>query len=79
MDQGQLSKTYGGACNRMHEAVTTLYEALHDYQGDAHTNVEYVIDRVAEYRRWLLVEADMIREAVREYYETNGGQRKEEG
>jgi hypothetical protein len=73
MDQGELSKIYGGACNRMHEAVTVLYEALHNYEGDAHIDVEYVVDRVAEYRKWLLIEADMIREAVREYNEQPSG------
>ena len=73
MDQGELSKIYGGACNRMHEAVTVLYEALHNYEGDAHIDVEYVVDRVAEYRKWLLIEADMIREAVREYNEQLSG------
>lgn len=53
----------------MHEAITILYEALHDYEGSPHTNIEYVIDRVSEYRRWLLVESDLVREAVREYNE----------
>jgi hypothetical protein len=69
MERAELSKIYGGACNRMHEAVTHLYEALHDYQGDPHIDVGYVVDRVSEYRRWLLIEADMIREAVKEFHE----------
>lgn len=53
----------------MHQAVTILYEALHDYNGGPHTDVAYVVDRVSEYRRWLLIEADLVREAVREYNE----------
>ena len=69
MHTQELSKVYGGACNRMHEAVTILYEALHDSEGNPHTDVEYVVDRVSEYRRWLLVEADLVREVVREYNE----------
>ena len=74
MDRAQLSKTYSAACNRLHTAITELYEALHDYEGEAHINKEYVIDRVSEYRRWLLMEADHIREAVREFDETQGQQ-----
>jgi len=65
MEKAELSKIYGGACNRMHEAVTVLYEALHDY------------DRVSEYRRWLLIEADLVREAVREYNEEVDRQHRE--
>jgi hypothetical protein len=61
----------------MHEAITTLYEALHNPDGDPHVNVEYVLDRVSEYRRWLLLEGDLIREAVREYNETIDGQHRE--
>lgn len=77
MQRGELSKIYGGACNRMHEAITILYEALHDHNGDPHTNTEYVIDRVSEYRRWLLVESDLLREAVREYNDEVGGKHRE--
>tara|TARA_R100001460_G_scaffold39206_2_gene73944 strand:- start:79 stop:315 length:237 start_codon:yes stop_codon:yes gene_type:complete len=77
MEKAELSKIYGGACNRMHEAVTVLYEALHDYEGHPHVNVEYVVDRVSEYRRWLLIEADLVREAVREYNEEVDRQHRE--
>lgn len=69
METAQLSKTYGGACNRLHDAITLLYEAIHDSKGNPHTDVGYVVDRVSEYRRWMLMEADLIREAVREYDE----------
>lgn len=78
MDKAQLSKTYGGACNRLHDAITLLYEALHDNKGEPHTDVGYVVDRVSEYRRWMLIEADLIREAVREHYEERGKRSEEE-
>jgi len=78
MDKLQLSKTYSNPCNRLHTAITELYEALHDYEGSAHTDRNYVVDRVSEYRRWVLMEADHIREAVREFDETQGGKQIEE-
>lgn len=73
MQEDELSRIYGEACSRMHEAATVLYEALHDNKGGAHTDVAYVLDRVSEYRRWLLVEADLVREAVREYNDQVNG------
>jgi hypothetical protein len=53
----------------MHEACTQLYESLHSSDGEVKTNTEYVYDKVSEYRKWLLIEADLIREAVRQYHE----------
>ncbi len=64
-----LSKTYHGACLRMHDAINELYESLHTRDGDAQIDIEYVYDRISDYRKWLLIEADLIREAVRQYDE----------
>lgn len=68
-DIRELSQTYHGACCRMHDAVNELYEALHTSEGEAQVNIEYVYDRISDYRKWLLIEADLIREAVRQYDE----------
>ena len=65
----ELSKTYFGACSRMQEACDALYEALHTSSGQPDTCVESVYDSISEYRRWLLIEADLIREAVKQYNE----------
>lgn len=66
-----LSTTYCGACSRMQEACTVLYEELHTSSGEPHTSIEYVYEKLGEHRKWLLLEADLIREAVRQYYEGN--------
>lgn len=57
----------------MHEATTILYEAIHDYNGDPHVDVEYVKDRLTEYRKWISDEIDLIRQTIREYDESVGG------
>ena len=70
-----LSTTYYGACSRMQEACTVLYEDLHTTSGQAHTSVEYVYEKISEHRKWMLIEADLIREAVRQYNEASSGKR----
>jgi hypothetical protein len=67
--QKELSTTYYGACSRMQEACTVLYEDLHTSSGDPHTSIEYVYEKIGEHRKWLLLEADLIREAARQHYE----------
>lgn len=69
-----LSQVYQGACNRMHEACTSLYESLHDLDGEPVTDVAAVYDAVSVYRKWLLVEADLVREAVKQHTEEFNGQ-----
>jgi hypothetical protein len=65
----QLSTTFFGACDRMHQACTQLYEGLHKQDGTVNTSTEQVLDKISEYKKWMLIEADLIREAVREYNE----------
>ena len=64
-----LSQTYYGACSRMQEACRELYEALHTSSGEVATSTDKVYDTISEYRRWMLIEADLIREAVKQYNE----------
>jgi hypothetical protein len=61
-----LSKTYADACGRMHQAATDLYERLHTNDGDPKDNLEHVLTAVNEYKRWVLIEVDLVREACRE-------------
>ena len=68
-----LSEIYAGACSRIQQAGSDLYEALHKDNGDPIGSRELVVDIVGEYRKWLLIEVDLIREAVREYEEKGGG------
>lgn len=68
----QLSQTYWGACDRMQIACTQLYELLHTKEGEPRTDIEQVYDKVSEARKWILIEADLIREAVRQHNEEGG-------
>ena len=61
-----LSETYLGACERMHRATSTLYEELHSDTGEAHVEMQQGLDIVNKYKRWVLIEVDLIREACRE-------------
>jgi len=72
-ERNALSSTYCGACSRMQEACTVLYEDLHTSSGEVHTDVEYVYEKISEHRKWMLIEADLIREAVRQYNEGGNG------
>jgi hypothetical protein len=64
-----LSETYLGACERMHKATSTLYEELHNDNGEPHKQIDQVLDIVNKYKRWVLIEVDLIREACREHGE----------
>jgi len=64
-----LSETYLGACERMHKATSTLYEDLHNENGEPHKQIDQVLDIVNKYKRWVLIEVDLIREACREHGE----------
>lgn len=68
----QLSSTYFGACDRMQQACSELYEGLHMHDGAVNTSTEQVLEKLTEYKKWMLIEADLIREAVREYNERGG-------
>lgn len=68
-EEAQLSSTYYGACDRMQQACTQLYEGLHKNDGTVNTSTEHVLEKISEYKKWMLIEADLIREAVREYNE----------
>ncbi len=69
-----LGRTYMGACKRMHEACTDLYESLHDKKGDPISDVSVVSSAVSKYRGWFMIEADLIREAVKQYREQFDGE-----
>jgi len=64
-----LSETYLGACERMHKATSTLYEELHNDNGEPHKQIDQVLDIVNKYKRGVLIEVDLIREACREHGE----------
>jgi predicted HicB family RNase H-like nuclease len=53
----------------MHKATSTLYEELHNENGEPHKQIDQVLDIVNKYKRWVLIEVDLIREACREHGE----------
>jgi hypothetical protein len=74
MDSSRLSEMYEKACARLQQAAAELYEALHTEQGAPKTDTSEVSEVINGYRRWLVMEADFIRELAKEYGEKNGGE-----
>jgi hypothetical protein len=44
-----------------------MYEDLHDEKGNPINDAEYVASMLVEYRKWLLIEIDLIRETAKEF------------
>ena len=67
MEISRVSSYYFFACNRVHDVMDELYEALHDLDGTPNTDLESVIDVVANSRKQIYEELDMIKSIVAEY------------
>ena len=72
MDAYRLSSYYLIACDRVHQVMDDLYEALHDKNGDPLQDTESVIDVVASTRKEIYEELDMIKSIVAEYEDLQG-------
>ena len=72
MEAYRLSSYYLIACDRVHQIMDDLYEALHDENGDPLHNAESVIDVVASTRKEIYEELDMIKSIVAEYEDLQG-------
>ena len=72
MDAYRLSSYYLIACDRVHQVMDDLYEALHDKNGDPLQDTESVIDVVATTRKEIYEELDMIKSIVAEYEDLQG-------
>lgn len=72
MEISRVSSYYFIACDRVHEVMDDLYEALHDLNGNPNTDLESVIDVVANSRKEIYEELDMIKSIVAEYEDTQG-------
>ena len=77
MDDNRLSEMYAMSCARLQQAASELYEDLHTKQGSPKTDVPEVIEMITAYKRWLVIEADLIRELAKEYGDKDGGQSKQ--
>ena len=72
MDAYRLSSYYLIACDRVHQVMDDLYEALHDENGDPLYDTESVIDVVSSTRKEIYEELDMIKSIVAEYEDLQG-------
>ena len=70
MEISRVSFYYFIACDRVHEVMDNLYESLHDKEGNPITDLESVIDVVANSRKEIYEELDMIKSIVAEYEDT---------
>jgi|DEB0MinimDraft_4_1074332.scaffolds.fasta_scaffold00234_18 hypothetical protein len=65
----ELSELFHGACNRIHEATTKLYEELHMADGNPATDRDFVSMKLSDWRQWVNLEIDLIRQSVKEHEE----------
>ena len=62
-----VSELYSDACALIQQAACDMYEDLHDEKGNPINDAEYVASMLVEYRKWLLIEIDLIRETAKEF------------
>ena len=63
-----VSESYFQACERIHNAADMLYESLHDDEdGEAITDLSEVLIKIKNFRDWVNIEIDLVREVCKEY------------
>ena len=67
MNNNKVSETYFTACERIHDAADMLYESLHNDDGNAVTEFNEVLNKIKDFRDWVNIEIDLVREACKEY------------
>jgi hypothetical protein len=67
MNKNKVSETYFIACERIHDAADMLYESLHNDDGNAVTEFNEVLNKIKDFRDWVNIEIDLVREACKEY------------
>ncbi len=67
MNKNKVSETYLIACERIHDAADMLYESLHNDDGNAVTEFNEVLNKIKDFRDWVNIEIDLVREACKEY------------
>jgi len=67
MEISKLSELYFIACNRVHEVIDDLYEALHEETGVPIRELECVEEAMEGVRAAIYQELDLIKSAVSEY------------
>ena len=67
MSNVKVSETYFTACERIHDAADMLYESLHDEDGNAVKEFNEVLKKIKDFRDWVNIEIDLVREVCKEY------------
>jgi|TARA_Y100000015_G_scaffold41006_1_gene46573 hypothetical protein len=67
MERSELSWMYHFACDRIHEVVDDLYEAIHNNQGYPQEDFEKVYQEVLESKSKIYQELDLIKTVIDEY------------
>ena len=67
MNNNKVSETYFTACERIHDAADMLYESLHNDEGNAVTEFNEVLNKIKDFRDWVNIEIDLVREVCKEY------------
>lgn len=67
MDSKELSNQYYKCTNRIHEAATALYEALHSEGGEPKRNTDALHNTIRKYKRGTDGEFDQIRSLINEF------------
>ena len=71
MNKNKVSETYFIACERIHDAADMLYESLHNDDGNAVTEFNEVLNKIKDFRDWVNIEIDLVREACKEHENDN--------
>lgn len=66
METFELSQRLHESCDRIHQATTDMYEALHP-DGGPHGDILVVEQDIRDFREWVNHEIDLIRELIGEY------------
>ncbi len=66
MDTSELSQRLHDCCDRIHQATTDMYEAMHP-DGEPHGDFLVVEQDIRDFREWVNHEIDLIRELIGEY------------
>ncbi len=72
------NRFYFESCNRMQQAVTELYESLHNSKGDIVYDVDLVLEAVYEFKKAIAVDTDLIKDIAIEIHDSQAKQRQEE-
>jgi len=68
MTEKEVSIFYLEACDRIHNATSTLHEGLYNENGeDVLTEIEDVMSVIKDFRVWVNTELDLIKEISKEY------------